>query len=69
MRVDAVIESSSPRCWKALAAEYARTRAIDAGASRRPMHREEIREALEAFLGRENVKSSTHDLNRRHLEM
>jgi len=55
---------------KALAEEYARKRAIEACQIRagQPVQGKEIRAALQAFLSRENVKSCTHELNRRHLE-
>src|SRR6266853_6481078 len=55
---------------KALAQEYARKMAIDACHVRaeQPVEGRDIHGALEAFLSRENVKSCTHGLNRRHLE-
>src|SRR5438874_2084102 len=55
---------------KALAVEYGRRMALEACQVRAglPVHGKEIRAALEAFLGREDVKSCTHDLNGRHLE-
>jgi integrase len=54
-----------------LAQEYARKMAIEASQARAGQPRltsKSIREALEAFLARENVKECTHELNRRHLE-
>jgi integrase len=53
-----------------LAREYARRRAIEACHIRagEPVLGKEIQTALGAFLARENVKTSTHQLNRRHLE-
>jgi integrase len=56
---------------KALAEEYARKMAVEACHVRagQPVGGKEIRSALDAFLGREDVKECTHDLNRRHLEM
>ena len=55
---------------KALAQEYARKRALEACQLRagQPIRGKDIRLALEAFVSREDVKSCTHDLNRRHLE-
>jgi integrase len=55
---------------KALALDYARTQAIEAGRLRagQAIRGKEMGLALETFLGRENVKTGTHDLNRRHLE-
>jgi integrase len=55
---------------KQLAANYARKMAIEACQIRagQPVQGKEIRVAVEAFLARENVKSCTHELNRRHLE-
>jgi integrase len=55
---------------KDLAREYGRKMAIEAGHIRagQPLRGKDVFSALEAFLGRENVKSGTHDLNRRHLE-
>jgi len=55
---------------KVLAQEYARKMAIEAVQVRagQTIRGKEIRIALEAFLSREDVKSSTHGLNRRHLE-
>jgi integrase len=55
---------------KALAQEFARKQAVDAChvLAGQPVQGKDIRGAVEAFLTRENVKSCTHDLNRRHLE-
>lgn len=55
---------------KALAHEYARKMALEACQVRagQAVTGKEIRAALEAFLHREDVKSCTHELNRRHLE-
>jgi integrase len=55
---------------KALALDYGRKMALEAGLVRtgQPIRSKDVRAALEAFLGREDVKSCTHDLNRRHLE-
>ena len=55
---------------KDLAREYARQRALEACQVRagQAVHGKPIREALEEFLARENVKTCTHELNRRHLE-
>jgi integrase len=54
---------------KDLAREYARQRALEACQIRagQSVPSRHIQEALEAFLSRENVKTCTHDLNRRHL--
>src|SRR5712664_911803 len=54
---------------KALAQEYARKMAIEASQIRdaQTVQGKEIRVAMETFLARENVKSCTHYLNRRHL--
>src|SRR6266446_6091325 len=55
---------------RALAEEYARKMAIEACQIRagQPVRGKDIRAALEVFLAREDVKSCTNDLNRRHLE-
>src|SRR5438128_435603 len=55
---------------KDLAREYARNRAVEACQVRagQPISGKDIREALETFLKRQDVKDCTHDLNRRHLE-
>jgi integrase len=55
---------------KGLALEYARGMAVEACHVRagQPVSAKDIRFAMEAFLAREDVKSCTHDLNRRHLE-
>jgi integrase len=55
---------------KDLAREYGRKMALEAGYLRtgQPIRGKDIFSALEAFLSRENVKSCTHELNRRHLE-
>ncbi len=55
---------------KALAQDFARKMALEACQIRagQPVRGKEISTALEAFLARADVKSSTHDLNRRHLE-
>src|SRR5438270_955388 len=55
---------------RALAEDYARNRALEACGRRagRPVTGKDIRAALETFLRREDVKSCTHELNRRHLE-
>jgi integrase len=55
---------------KALALEYGRKMAIEASQVRagQPVHGKDIRVALAAFLSREDVKTCTHELNRRHLE-
>ncbi|MGA7409467.1 MAG: hypothetical protein WBW33_03215 [Bryobacteraceae bacterium] len=55
---------------KALALSYAHKMALEASGVRagESVRGKEIRFALEAFLSRADVKSSTHDLNRRHLE-
>jgi integrase len=55
---------------RALAYEYARKMALEACQIRagQPVQGKDVRIALDAFLGRANVKSCTHDLNRRHLE-
>ena len=55
---------------KALALEYARKMAIEASQVRagQSVRGKEIRVAMEAFLSREDVKTCTHELNRRHLE-
>lgn len=55
---------------KALALEYGRKMAIEASQVRagQSVRGKEIRAALEAFLSREDVKTCTHALNRRHLE-
>src|ERR1700722_18103634 len=55
---------------KALANEFARKKALEpcqvqAG---QPVSGKDIRLALGSFLARENVKTCTHDLNRRHLD-
>jgi integrase len=55
---------------KALALEYGRKMALESCQVRagQPIHGKDIRVALETFLSREDVKSCTHELNRRHLE-
>ena len=55
---------------KALALEYGRKMALEACQVRagQPVHGKDLRTALESFFAREDVKSCTHDLNRRHLE-
>lgn len=55
---------------KVLAQEYARRMALEACQIRagQAVQGKEISVALEAFLARENVKTCTHGLNRRHLE-
>jgi integrase len=55
---------------RALAQEYAHKMALEACQIRagQPVQGKDIRAGLEAFLSREDVKSCTHDLNRRHLE-
>ena len=55
---------------KALAQDYARKMALEACQIRagQPVKGKEIDAALEAFLARQDVKSCTHDLNRRHLK-
>jgi integrase len=55
---------------KSLAQEYGRKMALEACHFRagEPLRGKDIVVALEAFLSRENVKSCTHELNRRHLE-
>jgi integrase len=55
---------------KALAYEMARKMAVESCQVRagQTVAGKDIRLALEAFLSRENVKTCTHDLNRRHLE-
>jgi integrase len=55
---------------RVLAHEYARKRAIESCQMRagQPLNGRDVGAALEAFMAREDVKSCTHDLNRRHLE-
>jgi integrase len=55
---------------KALAQDYGRQMAVEACQARagQPVRDKGIRIALEAFLARTDVKTCTHDLNRRHLE-
>ena len=55
---------------KVLAQDYARQMALEACQIRagQPVGKKDIHVALESFLSREDVKSCTHDLNRRHLE-
>jgi len=55
---------------KALALDYGRKMALEASQVRggQPIHGKEILNALEAFLGGEDVKTCTHELNRWHLE-
>jgi len=55
---------------KEFAREYARKQAVEACqvAAGKGVSGKDIREALEAFLARQDVKACTHDLNRRHLE-
>jgi hypothetical protein len=59
-----------PGAGKALASDYARKMALEACQVRagQPVGGKDIRLALEAFLSREDVKTGTHGLNRRHLE-
>jgi integrase len=55
---------------RSLAQEYGRKMALESCRFRAglPVDGKDIREALEAFLAREDVKACTHELNRRHLE-
>jgi len=55
---------------KALAQEYARKMALEAGQVRagQAINGKEIQFALESFLSRQDVKDSTHGLNRYHLD-
>jgi len=67
---DATSKAHPTGAGKALAEEFARKMAIEACQVRagQAVSGKDIRVALAAFLSREDVKSCTHELNRRHLE-